>query len=456
MTYESDSIDKKRQRYDKWSRYTVTAFGGLVLITLVVLISHLLSQSLPLAFSPHIQLEKTYGLSDKHTVIASGDIFSGQPMIVKNGPCRLTLMNVDEREIFVSLHNFTRPCDHELAVTSLMGENALVDVSSGGQVRIIFARDLAYGTHVQTNALTERQYESALHLSTPPPSSVSFSLPMRMWQNRKHWHVELSSRWAVAKVITDEAVLVRWVNRKDPTLRIDKYFEDAKDVVLLPGAEMMIVEQNNALTLAPLDGASQPLSAVADSATTAPLFKRIFPLEKDRTFLLVDDENSVSRWVLQRGERGLIFKKTYNIVLNKQERVLDVGEHASGNVLTLLTNQSRLLFVNRVSGEVVSQQSLAHQISRITWYGNRIFGYKNNQLYVWRADNLSGITTWRALFSPQHYEGYSEPDTVWQTTSASDFTEAKFSLTPLLIGSIKASLLALILAIPLALSLIHI
>ena len=61
MTYESDSIDKKRQRYDKWSRYTVTAFGGLVLITLVVLISHLLTQSLPLALLPKIQFTQYRG-----------------------------------------------------------------------------------------------------------------------------------------------------------------------------------------------------------------------------------------------------------------------------------------------------------------------------------------------------------------------------------------------------------
>lgn len=454
MTYESDSIDKKRQRYDKWSRYTVTAFGGLVLITLVVLISHLLTQSLPLALLPKIQLEKTYGLPDKHPIVANGDIFSGQPMIVKNGPCRLALMNVDNRETFLSLHNFTRPCDHELAAISLMGENALVDISSSGQVRIVFARGLTYGSRIQGASRSNQQEQSDRRLAATSPSSVSFSLPVQVWQNRKRWHVELSSRWAVAKVVTDEAVFVRWVNRKDPTLRIDKQFEDAQDVVLLPGAEMMIVEQNNELTLMSLNGPPQPLGDVGDSGMSIPLSKRVFALEKDRTFLLIEgetnSESSVSRWVLQRDERGLTFKKTYSIALGKQVRVLDVGEHASGNVLILLTNQSSLLFVNRVSGEIVSQQSIAHQVSHITWFGDRIFGYDNNQLYIWRADHLSGITTWRSLFSPLHYEGYSEPDTVWQTTSASDFTEAKFSLTPLLIGSIKASLLALILAIPLA------
>ena len=39
---------------------------------------------------------------------------------------------------------------------------------------------------------------------------------------------------------------------------------------------------------------------------------------------------------------------------------------------------------------------------------------------------------------------------MWQTTNATDFQEAKFSLTPLIIGSLKASLLALFIAIPVA------
>ena len=135
-----------------------------------------------------------------------------------------------------------------------MGENALVDISSSGQVRIVFARGLTYGSRIQGASRSNQQEQSDRRLAATSPSSVSFSLPVQVWQNRKRWHVELSSRWAVAKVVTDEAVFVRWVNRKDPTLRIDKQFEDAQDVVLLPGAEMMIVEQNNELTLMSLNG----------------------------------------------------------------------------------------------------------------------------------------------------------------------------------------------------------
>ncbi len=54
MTFDSNSTNKKRQRSDRWSRYVVTGFGGLVLLTLVILITHLISQALPLAYTPSL------------------------------------------------------------------------------------------------------------------------------------------------------------------------------------------------------------------------------------------------------------------------------------------------------------------------------------------------------------------------------------------------------------------
>ena len=56
MTFDSNSSNKKRQRNDKLSRYVVTGFGGLVLLTLVILITHLISQALPLTYIPNLKI----------------------------------------------------------------------------------------------------------------------------------------------------------------------------------------------------------------------------------------------------------------------------------------------------------------------------------------------------------------------------------------------------------------
>jgi phosphate transport system permease protein len=59
-------------------------------------------------------------------------------------------------------------------------------------------------------------------------------------------------------------------------------------------------------------------------------------------------------------------------------------------------------------------------------------------------------SSFRALFGKVWYEGYSQPEYVWQSTGGTDDFETKFSLIPLVFGTIKGTLYALIFAIPIA------
>ena len=56
----------------------------------------------------------------------------------------------------------------------------------------------------------------------------------------------------------------------------------------------------------------------------------------------------------------------------------------------------------------------------------------------------------RVLFGKAWYEGYPEPQYVWQSTGATDEFEPKFSLIPLVFGTIKGTLYALLFAVPIA------
>jgi phosphate transport system permease protein len=58
--------------------------------------------------------------------------------------------------------------------------------------------------------------------------------------------------------------------------------------------------------------------------------------------------------------------------------------------------------------------------------------------------------SWRALFGKAWYEGYGRPEYVWQSTGATNDFETKFSLVPLIFGTLKGTFYALLFAIPLA------
>lgn len=55
-----------------------------------------------------------------------------------------------------------------------------------------------------------------------------------------------------------------------------------------------------------------------------------------------------------------------------------------------------------------------------------------------------------ALWRPVWYEGRAQEEYVWQSSSASDDFESKFSLVPLTIGTLKAAFFAMLFAMPLA------
>ncbi len=68
----------------------------------------------------------------------------------------------------------------------------------------------------------------------------------------------------------------------------------------------------------------------------------------------------------------------------------------------------------------------------------------------WRIHNEHPEISWSALWNKVWYEGYSEPKYIWQSSSASDDFEPKFSLTPLAFGTLKAAFYAMLVAIPLS------
>ncbi len=73
------------------------------------------------------------------------------------------------------------------------------------------------------------------------------------------------------------------------------------------------------------------------------------------------------------------------------------------------------------------------------------------ELRSWWLRNPHPEMSWRSLFGKVWYEGYPEPDYVWQSTGGSDDFEQKFSLMPLIYGTLKGAFFALLFAVPLAL-----
>lgn len=74
----------------------------------------------------------------------------------------------------------------------------------------------------------------------------------------------------------------------------------------------------------------------------------------------------------------------------------------------------------------------------------------DSNLHQWELHNPHPDINWKTLFGKIWYEGYQDPEYIWQSSSGSDNFEAKFSLVPLTIGTLKGAFYGLVFAIPLS------
>ena len=76
--------------------------------------------------------------------------------------------------------------------------------------------------------------------------------------------------------------------------------------------------------------------------------------------------------------------------------------------------------------------------------------HDDGRLIAYDVDNEHPEVTFSSLFLPVFYEGYDEPLPIWQSTGGSDAFESKFGLWPLIFGTLKGTLYAMLLATPIA------
>ncbi len=76
---------------------------------------------------------------------------------------------------------------------------------------------------------------------------------------------------------------------------------------------------------------------------------------------------------------------------------------------------------------------------------------KKGRLSMLEIKNKHPEISFSSLWQKTWYENYERPEYVWQSSASSNEYEPKFSLTPLVFGTLKAALYAMLFAIPLAL-----
>ncbi len=135
--------------------------------------------------------------------------------------------------------------------------------------------------------------------------------------------------------------------------------------------------------------------------------------------------------------------------------------HAAPITSILPTRRSKSLFSMDATGLVnydhmTSEKHLLSldrplNLFALSGQGGSLIGLDQHRtVTVWGIDCPHPEISLKTLFAKVWYENYDRPEYVWQSSSGNDDFEPKFSLIPLLFGTVKGTLYAMLFAVPLA------
>jgi phosphate transport system permease protein len=131
-------------------------------------------------------------------------------------------------------------------------------------------------------------------------------------------------------------------------------------------------------------------------------------------------------------------------IATEQRRKGFIAADSLGRVGIYHTTAHRTILVEQVAAAPIVHLSSAPRSNAFLAEDDK------GRMYLWHVHNEHPEISWGSLWGKVFYEGYDEPKHIWQSSSASNDFEPKFSLTPLAFGTLKAAFYAMLIAVPLA------
>jgi phosphate transport system permease protein len=180
----------------------------------------------------------------------------------------------------------------------------------------------------------------------------------------------------------------------------------------------------------------------------------------DQTLLVAGEDGSLTGWfLLERAEEGAADGRA----LVPARRFVEAG---SAIVRLVPGQRSKSFLAADAAGEVALWHATSERrLLTLPGLGSGprglLFSPREDAVLAlgedgsarhWRIAVPHPETNLRTLFGKVWYEGFPEPAYVWQSSAGSDDFEPKLSLVPLVFGTFKGTLYALLFAVPIALA----
>ena len=449
---DNEKFRKKVDRVNKTAR-VVISFGGYgVIISIIFILLFLMYQSMPLSFSASINelLSFSYGKPDK----------------------AIKLIGLDQyQEVYYLINDqgyieFYRLSDNVLLLRdslNLTSNEKILSVSKGDYLKDRFAVGTNKGRIIQAEIRMFPEYAKQERIVVPR-FKIKESYQAETATDSIPGHIE-----ELVFRQNDDYDFYAWTNHsKHLMLRVsDEYDEKRIDLTGYIGdAQLTKLEMDYAaekLIVGTMTGElfwfdlSDPDDIylkdnwkVSESPVSALSF-----LIGNNTLIVGNTEGQVSGFFTARtADNVQKFMPVYNFELHtaavnqiyispRNRTFLTIDAHGTAHLNYSTTNQTQISF--KPFDNTIQTGAIAPKSNGIILIDSK------NHIGKYKLKDEHPEATLETLFSKVWYEGYEKPEFVWQSTGGSDEFEPKFSLIPLIFGTLKGTLYAMLFSVPLAL-----
>jgi phosphate transport system permease protein len=432
------------KRIDRVARAAIAAGGIFIIASVIFIFLFIASETLPLFEPP--TAAKLDALSLPPLALATG-VDEYQKYVYQVLPeAKLVFYRLEDgslhRELPIPGLENARATS---AFRSLQGDFVAVGADDG-RVSLM---------QVRFRPVFEGQALKDLDIELRHRGSVTVDAASRAVRDVSYWEAPEGDKWLAALVGDSDLVLVRFGDDGLPLLKALPARQGERFTVARLGrdAELVAATASGWLYLWDIGGGEARL---VETVKVSDVEVSALEYALGGATVLVGDRNgALGAWFRARPdpEASLELVKAHEfepqgapivaIQSSTRERSFATGG-ADGSVFLRHLTSERTLLHFPGGGEALQFVLIAPRADGI------LVCRRGGTLERYSLSNPHPDFSWRAVWGKVWYEGYSEPEYVWQSTGGTDDFEPKLSLVPLVFGTIKATLYALIFAVPLS------
>ncbi|PAU86987.1 phosphate ABC transporter permease [Pseudomonas sp. WN033] len=190
-------------------------------------------------------------------------------------------------------------------------------------------------------------------------------------------------------------------------------------------------------------GNGSPITAMEFLVGTVSLIVGTERGELSQWFLVRDEQN---RYDLTRIRDFKSHGAAITAIAPEYNRKGFIAGDAKGQIGVHYGTSSRTLYLKSFIDRPIEQVAVSPLNGRLMAQDDQ------GQLHIAELWNQHPQLSFAAMWNKAWYEGRADPEYIWQSSSATDEFESKFSLVPLSVGTLKAAFYAMLFAMPLAIA----